>query len=100
MENYITKEWLTKHDACSHEIKRFSSFFLDRAEITLENCLLAARLEFDVEWVAYRLLSAPALEVYRKVLDIVWKAMKDATSEAYIAAAATAFYEIWLGDRR
>ena len=72
----ITHEYLVGLGASCEQLDTFSEEWPDGAEVTLDNCLRAAELGLDLDWLAEKMFSAPA-----------W--------EAYEQAKAPAFYQIY-----
>ena len=78
----ITAEMLKAKGACKPQFKEFCTTWPNGCEITLQNCKRAAKLGFNLDWIAKSFLSAT-----------VWKAYDEATGsaqKAYNKATATA----------
>ena len=116
----ITREYLVGLGASCEQLDTFSDEWPDGAEITLDNCLRAAELGLDLDWLAEKMFPAPALEAYEKATApafeayekaraTAWEAYRQATApaweafekaiapalEAYEKAKAAAFYKIY-----
>lgn len=61
----ITAEML-RSSMSSQQVDAFSAEWPNGAEMTEKNCLKAAELGLDIDWVAYKFLSAPLFEEYRR----------------------------------
>ncbi len=81
----ITVEWLEEHEACEDHAEKFVATFGDRAELTRANVVRAVRAGLDIDWLAPRLLDAPALRAYEEVRVTAWRAYKKATAPAWRA---------------
>ena len=116
----ITREYLVGLGASCKQLDTFSGEWPDGAEVTLDNCLRAAELGLDLDWLAekmfparaleaylqatapaleaYEQAKAQALEAYRQARATALEAYEQATApalEAYRQARATAFYKIY-----
>ena len=94
----ITREYLVGLGASCEQLDTFSDEWPDGAEITLDNCLRAAELGLDLDWLAEKMFPAPALEAYLQATAPAWEAYVQATApawEAYEKARAAAFYKIY-----
>ena len=105
----ITHEYLVGLGASCEQLDTFSEEWPDGAEVTLDNCLRAAELHLNLDWLAekmfparaleaYRQATAPAREAYEKARAQAREAYEQATApalEAFEQARATAFYKIY-----
>src|SRR3990167_784120 len=105
----ITREYLVGLGASCKQLDTFSDEWPDGAEITLDNCLRAAELGLDLDWLAKKMFpapaweaylqaTAPALEAYERAKAPAWEAFEKARAtalEAYEQAIAPAFYKIY-----
>ena len=94
----ITREYLVSLGASCEQLDAFSAEWPDGAEITLENCLRAAELGLDLDWLAEKMFPARAWEAYRQATAPAREAYRQATApawEAYERARATEFYKIF-----
>ena len=71
----ITREWLEGHDACRSQVDIFAAEWPDGVEITEESLNRAVALSLNLDWLAERVLTAPA-----------WAAYRAATATAFWAA--------------
>ena len=91
----ITAQMLRDRGACNDQVNIFAAEWPGGAEVTLENCLRAAELGFNFDWVANVLLPSEARQVYAAAIDEALRVHYAATKEAlraYRAACATAFH--------
>jgi len=89
----ITAEWLRKHGACEEQVAAVEREWPNGARPLLATALKAARLGFHIDWLAPRLLSAPALAAYREAIAPALAAYDDAIAQALLSqwqAALTA----------
>ena len=105
----ITREYLVGLGASCEQLDTFSDEWPDGAEITLDNCLRAAELGLDLDWLAEKMFPARALEAYEQATVPAWEAYEQARATAWEAyrhalapawkafeqARATAFYKIY-----
>jgi len=90
----ITREYLVGLGASCEQLDTFSDEWPDGAEITLDNCLRAAELGLDLDWLAEKMFPAPALEAYLQATAPALEAFEKATApalEAYLQATAPAW---------
>ena len=90
----ITIAQLRELGACEDQILIAESVWGQEIPITKKNCLRAAQLHLDIDWVTVHFLPAPARETYEKAIATSWKAYEKATTpawEAYEKARATAW---------
>src|SRR3990167_3823589 len=101
----ITHEYLVGLGASCEQLDTFSEEWPDGAEVTLDNCLRAAELHLNLDWLAekmfparaleaYRQATAPALEAYEQAIAPAWEAYQRAKAparEAYEQAIAPAW---------
>ena len=85
----ITLVQLRKKRACASQLAKFESLFGDSVVVTRELCIRHAA-DFDFDWAAEHLLSAPAWAEYRR-------ARAPALVE-YRRARAPAFFDAARGD--
>ncbi len=78
----ITCEWLEEHEACEDHVEKFAATFGDRAELTRANAVRAVRAGLDIDWLATRLLDAPARRAYEEATTLAWRAYEEATTLA------------------
>ena len=57
----ITLAWLREHHACADQVAIFEQEWGKQAELTRSNLERAIELHLDLEWLAPRILTAPAL---------------------------------------
>ncbi len=62
----ITKQWLQENNACENQVQTFETEWPNGAEITLENCLRAIKLELNIMWLTEKLWSFRSLADYKK----------------------------------
>ena len=107
----ITKNMLK--GACTDQLKTFIAEWPDGAKVTLKNCRRAAELKLDINWLASRVLTAPALAKYEKARASAWAEYEKARAPAwaeydkatasawaeYEKARASAFYHVALRER-
>jgi len=89
----ITREYLVGLGASCEQLDTFSDEWPDGAEITLDNCLRAAELGLDLDWLAEKMFPARALEAYLQATAPALEAYEQAKAqalEAYRQARATA----------
>ena len=89
----ITREYLVGLGASYEQLDTFSDEWPDGAEITLDNCLRAAELRLNLDWLAEKMFPAPALEAYEQATAPALEAFEQAKAqalEAYLQARATA----------
>ena len=111
----ITVKQLKRLKACDDQVALFEKTFGASAEVTLENCLIAAEAGLDFDWAALRLLTsrqradyeaataparaayrvatAPARADYEAAIAPAWADYEAATAQAraaYLAATAQA----------
>jgi len=105
----ITHEYLVGLGASCEQLDTFSEEWPDGAEVTLDNCLRAAELHLNLDWLAEKMFparaleafeqaTAPAREAYEKARAQAREAYEQATApalEAYEQATAPAFYKIY-----
>ena len=90
----ITHEYLVGLGASCEQLDTFSEEWPDGAEVTLDNCLRAAELHLNLDWLAEKMFPARALEAYRQATAPAWEAYEQATApalEAFEQARATAW---------
>ena len=88
----ITAERLAALGACRTQLASFREMFPEGAPLTVETALSVAG-QFDWDWAARHLLSAPALKDYSEATAPALKAYNEATATAwkdYSEATATA----------
>ena len=96
----ITKQWLVAAYACPSQVEIFDEEWPDGAEITLENYLLAVKLDLNVNWLLKRIFSAPAQEAYIKAIAQALEAydkVVPAASKGYnraMAASREAYHRV------
>ena len=78
----ITKQQLVAAHVCPNQVKIFDKEWPDGAEITLENYLLAVKLDLNVDWFAKNIFSAPAQKAYDEAMAIAQKAYDIAMAQA------------------
>lgn len=92
----ITAALLRRLGANCEGVEDFKEVFPKGAEITLENCLLAAGHHLNIDWFARRYLKPQALEAYKQVktpaLEAYYKVVASA-SEAYSKAIVQVDYQ-------
>ena len=91
----ITHEYLVGLGASCEQLDTFSEEWPDPdgAEVTLDNCLRAAELGLNLDWLAENMFPARALEAYLQAIAPAWEAFEKATApawEAYRQAIAPA----------
>ena len=94
----ITREYLVGLGASCEQLDTFSDEWPDGAEITLDNCLRAAELGLNLDWLAENMFPARALEAYLQAIAPAWEAFEKARAtalEAFEQAKAAAFYKIY-----
>jgi len=67
----ITAKLLVSMGACHEQVKLFRKLFGTSVKVTLKGCVKAAS-QFDFDWAACNLLSAPAEAEYRKECAIAF----------------------------
>ena len=90
----ITREYLVGLGASCEQLDTFSEEWPDGAEVTLDNCLRAAELGLNLNWLAEKMFPARALEAYRQATAPALEAFEKATApalEAYLQATAPAW---------
>jgi len=96
----ITKNMLK--GACTDQLKAFITERPDGAKVTLKNCRRAAELKLDINWLASRVLTAPALAKYEKARASAWAEygkVRAPTLAKYEKDRASAFYRAALRER-
>ena len=89
----ITHDWLSKHQACKEQYAIFATEWPEGAPLTPANIHRAAELKLDIDWLAKRILPAPAWRAYEEATAPALRAYKEATApalRAYKEATATA----------
>jgi len=89
----ITREYLVGLGASCEQLDTFSEEWPDGAEVTLDNCLRAAELHLNLDWLAEKMFPARALEAYEQATAPALEAFEQATAparEAYEQATAPA----------
>ena len=93
--------------ACAPQVTRFRELFGDGpAPMTVEAAVAVAS-EFDWDWAAVNLLSAPAWKLYDETRDAAWKLYVetrarvydetcDAARKLYVETCARVFAELYL----
>src|SRR3990167_3419778 len=97
----ITHEYLVGLGASCEQLDTFSDEWPDGAEVTLDNCLRAAELHLNLDWLAKKMFPATAREAYEQATAPAWEAYEQAKAqalEAYLQARATA-WEAYLQAR-
>ena len=84
----VTVKMLDKLDACEEDVSLFIMYFGKEAEVTLENCLICAKLGLDLDWFARRVLSSPAWAKYMESIAPASAKYDEAT-----ALARAEYYE-------
>jgi phage tail protein X len=80
---HITLEFLEKAKACTDQVEIFKKTFPEGAEITLENLMVAAEHHLDLNWLANKILDAPAWKVYEKTRAPAWKVYEETRAPAW-----------------
>ena len=76
----VTLQWLKKHGACTDQVELFAKTFGDSSvAITPESIERASNVGLDINWVATRILTPPALKAYEEAKATAWKAYEEAT---------------------
>jgi len=89
----ITIAQLKKLKACDDQVELFKATFGASAEVTLENCLIAAKVELDFDWAARNLLNPAqkaAYEAAKAQARAAYEAAEAPVRAAYEAAEASA----------
>ena len=71
----VTSDWLRSMRACDSAIAQFTADYPDGVDLTPE-AITSAAGKYDMDWLAERVLTAPA-----------WAEYERATAPAFIAAA-------------
>ena len=87
----ITVELLTRKGACQDQVDKFRALYPEGVEPTRELCIAHAS-DFDWDWAAEHLLSAPAWKAYQEVAAPARK--------AYEEALAAAWFDAWTGENQ
>jgi hypothetical protein len=93
----FTSEMLEAKGACLSEVERFRQNWPHGAPASLASFRKAARLGFDLNWLASHFLSAPAQEAYEKAMALAQEAYEKAMAlaqEAYEKALALAIWVV------
>lgn len=88
----VTAAWLRGIGACEEAVSSFAGLFPDGASPTAKT--LANSSYFDVDWLAGKLLTAPAHKAYREAGDAAHKAFMEAIApahKAHVESLATAY---------
>ncbi|MDI6756022.1 MAG: hypothetical protein QME78_16740 [Thermodesulfobacteriota bacterium] len=97
----ITLEMLRERGAC--QINKFETLFGSEAETTLENCLLAAKEDLDLDWIAGEFLTGIARESYKKDATAARESFENAIAPAWAAFKkdkGTAFFKASLKEKK
>lgn len=73
---YITTAWLHRHGGCESEIVRFKEIFGKKLLINKANILRLIDGSFDISWLAYRIFSSSALNMFRIEKHYAWEHYK------------------------
>jgi len=90
----ITHEYLVGLGASCEQLDTFSEEWPDGAEVTLDNCLRAAELHLNLDWLAEKMFPARAREAFEQARAPALEAYRQATAparEAFEQARATAW---------
>lgn len=82
----ITAKQLEDLKACKNELALFTIHFGECAEVALENCLEAAELGLNIDWLAKQVLSDEARVEYEKAIVSAWAKYDEATAIAFYDA--------------
>ncbi len=89
----IDAAWLRAHGACERATQKVTDEWPAGAAVTRANLLRAAALGLDLDWLARRVLAAPASAEYERAMAPAWaeyeRAMAPAREE-YERATASA----------
>jgi hypothetical protein len=93
----ITLAQLKKLGACHDQVRLFKELFGKSVEVT-ESVLLEHVSKFDLDWIAGKIFSAPALAEYQKVRDAALAEYEKVCDPAFaeyqkVRAPALAEYE-------
>jgi hypothetical protein len=78
----ITAKLLVSMGACHEQVKLFRKLFGTSVKVTLKGCVKAAS-QFDFNWAAKNLLSAPAYAEYQRVRAPAYAECQRVTDAAY-----------------
>ena len=78
----VTVKMLKSLGACAPELATFAKEWPDGAAVTKSNVLRAAELKLNLDWVAEKLLSPPALAEYDRVKATAWAEYDRVTAPA------------------
>jgi hypothetical protein len=100
MTKAITVKFLRDHYACEEQVNKFINIFGEDAEV-IPSIEFAKKYgsEFNIHWLAVKLLNSDQLKVYDEATAPAYKAYGEAiaaASKAYgeaLAAASKAYYE-------
>jgi hypothetical protein len=81
---FITSELLREKQACTEQIKLFSSLFPMGTEVTEELCVRHAK-DFNWDWATASLLPPSAREAYNEAVRLAYEALGEAIRLAYEA---------------
>ena len=77
----ITAKKLESLGACADQVALFRKLFGERKKVAVDLCRKHAA-DFDWDWAARRMLSAPAWKAYNEAAAPAWKAYDEAAAPA------------------
>lgn len=100
MQTKVTITMLREMGTFREGINAFKRVFPDGAEITLKNCLKAAKHNLCIYGFAHHYFPSPYLEAYKKAIEPYEEVFETAIEphlhwEVYIKALALTFWEIY-----
>lgn len=95
----ITREWLESKNACAEVVGPFLARWPDGAELT-RALLSEPEVAPHVEWLAGRLLKAPAWRAYDEAADQAWLAYEEAKAPAWRAYEEAKADALWTAVKR
>lgn len=90
----ITIEMLQDKKACQEQVDLFEAIFGNAVEVTLENCIEAARRGLHIDWAASNLLNRKQREFYKESEAPLWAAYEEACAPLW-AAYKEACASLW-----
>ena len=100
MNKTITLAQLTKLNACNSQVRLFKELFGNKVKLTEELCIKHSG-DFDFDWAANKLFTAPAWAEYERVTAPAlaeYERVRDTAWAEYKRVAAITFYRLYNGN--